>query len=116
MSELSSVDTLARKRCVPCKGGVPALQGEPLDRLHRELGSGWSLIDGHHLEKTFSFPDFQTALYFTNAVGRIAEEQDHHPDIYLSWGKVRVQIWSHKVDGLTESDFVFAAKVEKAFE
>lgn len=108
-------DLLAGKDCVPCKGGVPALEGHALTVLHEQLGHDWLLVGEHHLEKMYKFPDFRTALDFTNAVGEIAETQGHHPDLYLSWGKLKVEIWTHKIDGLTESDFVFAAKVEKAF-
>ena len=79
--------------------------------LLRQL-SGWKLVKNHHLEQEFSFPDFKTALHFVNSVGKIAEKEGHHPDLYLAWGKVGVKIWTHKVDGLTESDFVLAAKVE----
>ena len=103
---------LAAKQCVPCRGGVPPLEGDELADLHRDLGGGWELVESHHLEKLFSFDDFRQALDFTNKVGELAEEQDHHPDIYLAWGRVRVTIWTHKIDGLTESDFVFAAKVD----
>jgi 4a-hydroxytetrahydrobiopterin dehydratase len=103
---------LASEKCAPCRGGVPALQGAELDALVRDLGHGWAVVDGHHLEKTFPFPDFATALAFTNAAGAIAEEQGHHPDIYLAWGKVRITIWTHKIDGLTRSDFVLAAKID----
>lgn len=105
---------LAGKDCVPCRGGVPPLAGAELRRLFADLGHGWELIGEHHLEKLYTFPNFQAALDFTNVVGGIAEEQGHHPDLYLAWGKVKVQIWTHKIDGLTESDFVFAAKVEQA--
>ncbi|HNR31180.1 MAG TPA: 4a-hydroxytetrahydrobiopterin dehydratase [Candidatus Hydrogenedentes bacterium] len=106
---------LARRRCVPCRGGISPLKGEPLLRLHRELDSGWALIDDHHIEKRFKFPDFAGALAFTNAVGAIAEEQNHHPDILLAWGNVTVTVWTHKINGLTESDFIFAAKTEEAY-
>jgi len=109
-------DLLAAKECVPCKGGVPPLHGDELTLMHERLGSDWLLIGEHHIEKSFKFPDFQTALDFTNAVGNIAEAQKHHPDIHLAWGKVKVEIWTHKIDGLTESDFILAAKVEQAFE
>lgn len=106
---------LAGKDCVPCRGGVPPLAGEELARFHADLGHDWQLVEAHHLEKTFRFPDFQQALDFTNAVGAIAEAQGHHPDLHLAWGKLKVEIWTHKINGLTESDFVFAAKVEKAY-
>lgn len=103
---------LAEKECVPCKGGVPPLRGEELRELAEELDAGWEVVEQHHLEKEFSFPDFRQALEFTNEVGELAEAQGHHPDIHLAWGAVRVTVWTHKIDGLTESDFVFAAKVE----
>lgn len=108
-------DILAKKDCVPCKGGIPPLKGETLAELHDQLDNGWELVEEHHLQREFDFPDFGAALEFTNAVGAIAEEQNHHPDICLGWGLVKVTIWSHKIDGLTESDFVFAAKVQKAY-
>ncbi|MEN8143655.1 MAG: 4a-hydroxytetrahydrobiopterin dehydratase [Gemmatimonadota bacterium] len=107
---------LADKQCIPCRGGIPPLEGEDLERYHAELGGDWSLVESHHLEKTYRFPDFAQALAFTNKVGALAEEQDHHPDILLSWGRVTVTIWTHKIDGLTESDFVFAAKTERLSE
>ncbi|MBI2436096.1 MAG: 4a-hydroxytetrahydrobiopterin dehydratase [Candidatus Hydrogenedentes bacterium] len=109
------MDVLAKKECVPCKGGVPPLKGEELQKLFGQLASDWQLVEEHHLEKEFEFPDFATALEFVNAVGQIAEAQNHHPDILLTYGMVKVTIWTHKIDGLTESDFVFAAKTQKAF-
>lgn len=116
MTTETQCDLLAGKACVPCRGGVEPLRGVALEELHTQLGHGWELAGEHHLEKEFKFPDFKSALAFTNAVGAIAEEENHHPDILTSWGKVKVTIWTHKIDGLTESDFVFAAKVEKAYE
>jgi 4a-hydroxytetrahydrobiopterin dehydratase len=99
---------LADRDCIPCKGGVPPLTGEKLQSLHK----GWQLVGEHHLEKEYKFPDFREALDFTNRVGELAERQNHHPDIHLAWGKVKVSIWTHKIDGLTESDFFFAAKTD----
>lgn len=107
---------LAARECVPCKGGVPPLKGAEIDSLLQQIGSGWQVIEEHHLENEFGFKDFRQALDFTNRVGMMAEEQFHHPDIYLAWGRVRVVIWTHKIDGLTESDFVFAAKTQGLFE
>ena len=101
---------LANEECIPCRGDVPPLEGEELDSFMSRLGGDWELIDRHHLSCTFRFPDFRQALDFTNQVGELAESVDHHPDIYLAWGQVRVEIWTHKVDGLTSADFVFAAK------
>jgi len=110
-----SSTTLAQNACVPCKGGVPPLAGDVLHTLHAELGADWSLVNDHHLEKEYKFKGYAPAVAFTNAVAAIAEEQNHHPDILLAWGKVKVSIWTHKINGLTHSDFYFAAKVEEAF-
>ncbi len=106
---------LAQQQCIPCRGGVPPLEGQALEALEHELGADWRVVDGHHLEKEYRFPDFVTALGFVNRVGELAEEQNHHPDLFLAWGRAVVQIWTHKIDGLTESDFVFAAKTETLY-
>jgi 4a-hydroxytetrahydrobiopterin dehydratase len=111
-----STNELADKRCVPCKGGVPPLKGAALSELAAQLGGGWNIVNEHHLEKAFVFKNFRGALEFTNAAGEIAEEQGHHPEITLEWGKAVARIWTHKVDGLTESDFILAAKIDKAYE
>jgi len=103
--------TLAEKHCVPCRGGVPPLKGAELEKLKAQV-SGWQVIDEHHLQKTYTFPDFLTALDFVNRVGAIAEQEGHHPDLFLTWGKVEVKTWTHKIDGLTESDFILAAKID----
>lgn len=108
-----STATLSKKDCKPCKGGVPPLKGDELHALYAELGADWQLVEEHHLEKEYKFDGYPPAVAFTNAVADLAEEQNHHPDILLRWGKVKVTIWTHKIDGLTESDFVFAAKVEE---
>jgi 4a-hydroxytetrahydrobiopterin dehydratase len=81
--------------------------------MKQELDGGWQVVNEHHLEKDYKFKDFREALSFTNKVGELAEAQGHHPDIYLAWGKVKVTIWTHKVNGLTESDFVLAAKADR---
>jgi 4a-hydroxytetrahydrobiopterin dehydratase len=103
---------LAAKECIPCKGEVPALKGSGLRDLAAQLQHGWKVVGEHHLDKEFAFPDFRQALAFTNRVGAIAEAQGHHPDIMLGWGKVGITLWTHKIDGLTESDFILAAKFE----
>ena len=103
---------LSEKTCVPCRGGVPPLTPAEIAPLEAQLNA-WTVANHHHLSKEFTFKNFRTALEFTNAVGAIAEEQGHHPDIYLAWGKVRVEIWTHKIDGLTESDFILAAKIDR---
>ena len=102
---------LADKHCVPCRGGVPPLTGEALDQMKAQV-AGWQVVDEHHLVKTYTFPDFRTALDFVNRVGAVAEEQGHHPDILLAWGKAEITLWTHKIDGLTESDFIMAAKID----
>ena len=107
------VKELARMDCVPCKGGVPPLKGRELEKMEERLGGGWKTVDQHHLEKDFQFKNFREALAFTNQVGELAEAQGHHPDIYLAWGKAKITLWTHKIDGLTESDFILAAKVEE---
>ena len=103
---------LAEKQCIPCRGGVPPLKGAELEALHTQLGNAWQVVDEHHLQRGYRLEDFRQALDFTVRVGEMAEEQDHHPDIYLAWGKAKLTIWTHKIDGLTESDFVFAAKAD----
>jgi 4a-hydroxytetrahydrobiopterin dehydratase len=102
---------LASKECVACKGGVPPLTADQISMLLPEL-DGWGTERNHHLLRTFTFPDFVTALAFVNHVGELAEKQAHHPDIYLAWGMVKITIWTHKIDGLTESDFILAAKID----
>ena len=104
---------LAKKTCIPCRGGVPPLKGAQLEDLQDKLKKDWKIINEHHLEKEYSFKNFKEALDFTVKVGELAENQDHHPDIFLTWGKVKVTIWTHKIDGLTESDFIFAAKTDR---
>jgi len=103
---------LADKVCVPCRGGVPPLTPEEIAPLTGQLPA-WEVVDHHHLRRMFTFANFREALAFTNGVGELAEQQGHHPDIHLAWGKVGIEIWTHKIDGLTESDFVMAAKIER---
>ena len=103
----------ASKSCVPCEGGTPPLTEAERAGLIPHLNDEWSVVDGHHLERKWSFPNFVSALVFTNAAGTICEEQGHHADFELGWGRVKVKIWTHKIDGLTESDFVLAAKFDR---
>ncbi|HTQ58243.1 MAG TPA: 4a-hydroxytetrahydrobiopterin dehydratase [Bryobacteraceae bacterium] len=106
---------LAAKHCVPCRGGVPPLKGDELQRISSQLPD-WKVVAEHHITRTFMFPDFKTALAFVNRAGEIAEAEGHHPDLLLTWGRVDVKTYTHKIDGLTESDFILAAKIGKAFE
>jgi 4a-hydroxytetrahydrobiopterin dehydratase len=107
--------SLASKTCVPCRGGTPPLKGKELDQIHTQLpqGAQWKIVNQHHITRTFTFPDFKQALDFVNRVGALAEEQGHHPDIFLTWGKAEVTLWTHKIDGLSESDFIMAAKIDQ---
>lgn len=104
---------LSERECVPCHGDVPTLEGEELRALHEQLGAEWEVVDEHHLSKRFEFEDFAAALEFTNEVGELAEDEGHHPLLHLTWGEVTVDVWTHAVDGLTENDFVLAAKIDE---
>jgi 4a-hydroxytetrahydrobiopterin dehydratase len=103
---------LSQKKCVPCSKGTPPLKKDQLSTLYKQLGSGWQIIEEHHLEKEFLFANFSEALRFTNQIGEIAEQEGHHPDIFLSYGKVKIQLWTHKINGLSENDFILAAKCD----
>jgi 4a-hydroxytetrahydrobiopterin dehydratase len=103
---------LTETKCRPCNAAEPPLKGEAITVLLRELPENWKVIAEHHLEKDYSFRNFKEALDFTNRVGAIAEQEGHHPDIFLSWGKVKLQLWTHKIGGLSENDFILAAKVD----
>lgn len=104
---------LASRECIPCKGGVPAMTAQEAEVLHAELNSDWDVVDGHHLQRVWTFRDFQSALDFVNNAGAICEEQGHHADFEFGWGRVKALIWTHKINGLTESDFILAAKFDE---
>lgn len=106
------MDDLANKTCVPCRGGTPPLEGEELEALARQVPE-WNVVDGHHLLREFHFKNFREALEFVIEVGELAEEQAHHPDLEFGWGRAAVTIFTHKIDGLTESDFILAAKINR---
>jgi 4a-hydroxytetrahydrobiopterin dehydratase len=105
---------LAAKHCVPCRGGVPPLHGEELQKLSAQVPD-WKVVHEHDITRTFVFPDFKTALAFVNRAGAVAEAEGHHPDLCLAWGRVDVKTYTHKIDGLTESDFILAAKIDQEF-
>lgn len=107
------MNELAQKKCVPCEKGAEPLKGDKLKELTSRLGNGWQVIDEHHLKKEFKFKDFAEALAFTNRVGEVAEKENHHPDILLTWGKVTITLCTHSIDGLAESDFILAAKADQ---
>ena len=108
------MNDLSKQTCVPCQGGIPKMTGDELGRYSAQLPD-WKVVEEHHLERELSFPDFVTALAYVNRIGALAEEQAHHPDIHLSWGVVRITVWTHKVDGLTANDFVYAAKCDELY-
>ena len=103
---------LSSRECVPCRGGVPPLKGDELQQLSAEL-DGWTVVEEHHLSRLYKFPDFAESLSFVTRVGQLAEQQGHHPDICFAWGRAEIIIWTHKIDGLTESDFILAAKIDE---
>ena len=106
------MNELAERQCVPCRGGVPPLAEDKVRELQKQL-DGWEVVNNHHLSKEFKFGDFKETQAFVNRVGEIAEEQWHHPDICYGWGRAGITIWTHKIDGLTESDFILAAKIDQ---
>lgn len=105
---------LAERHCVPCRGGVPPMRGDQLKNFSQQVPD-WKVVDEHHLARTFLFPDFRQALDLVNRIGEVAEQEGHHPDLCLSWGKVDAQIYTHKINGLSESDFVLAAKIDRLY-
>jgi 4a-hydroxytetrahydrobiopterin dehydratase len=106
---------LADQACIPCRGGVPPMEEARAKQLLRELDDGWHLTSDGHLEREYRLKNFAQAMALANRVADIAEAQSHHPDLSVAWGKCTVEIWTHKISGLTESDFYFAAKADRAF-
>jgi 4a-hydroxytetrahydrobiopterin dehydratase len=104
--------SLTEKKCVPCEGGVPAIQGGEIENYTCQLQSKWTVVEEKMLRREFTFPDFVTALDFVNKVGGIAEEEGHHPDLHLYYGRVVVELWTHAINGLSENDFIMAAKID----
>jgi len=106
------MEKLSERRCVPCHGGVPRLRGAGAEQLLKEL-RGWELVEEHHLSKSFKFPNFAEALEFVNRAALVAEEEGHHPDINFGWGYAHFKIYTHAIGGLSESDFILAAKIDE---
>ena len=107
-----NLDNLSDMECVPCKGGVPPLSDEESNAFLSQIHHDWEVVENHHLTRTWPFPDFSSALEFINKLGEICEQQNHHADFELGWGRVVSVIYTHKIDALTESDFVLAAKFD----
>lgn len=106
---------LADRTCLPCRGGTPPMERPEAETMLAQLDDSWSLNASGHLERKYPFSDFMGALDFANAIGAIAEEQGHHPDLYVAWGRCGIEIWTHKISGLAEADFILAAKADRAF-
>jgi len=105
--------TLAGSQCIPCTEGAEPLKRQVIRELYKQLSPGWRLIDEHHIEKDFKFGDFKEALEFVNKISQLADSQSHHPNVYLAWGKVKLTLWTHKIHGLHENDFILAAKIDE---
>lgn len=103
---------LTKKKCIPCSAATAPMGEKEITQYLPLLREGWEVKEEQRLEKTFLFKNFKKALDFTVAVGAIAEEEGHHPDIFLSWGKVKITLWTHKINGLSESDFILATKID----
>lgn len=103
---------LTAKKCTACEGGIPLLSGVALEPYLKEVGVKWEVVGGKKIRKEFAFSDFKSALAFVNKVGDIAESEGHHPDIQLGWGRVVVELWTHAIGGLSENDFIVAAKID----
>lgn len=105
---------LAKKKCVPCEGGVKPYGEAEAHQMLKEVGDGWMLVDeARLLVKEFRFKDFKEAMVFANKVADIANEEDHHPDLAVGYGQVGVELTTHAIDGLSENDFILAAKIDE---
>lgn len=109
-----NTEKLAERECEPCKDGMPPMDADTIAKYLQSLGGEWTVVKDRQIEKEFKFSDFMTALAFTNTIGQVAEEQGHHPDLELGWGRVKVTLWTHKIGGLSEADFILAARIDKA--
>ena len=106
---------LAKLKCLPCRGGVPPLSEEEIGPLRAQI-PGWEIANGHHLHRVFQTGDFAESLALANRVGAVAEKAGHHPDLLVAWGRLIIDIFTHKIDGLTKSDFILAAKIDKSLK
>lgn len=107
------MNDLSKMKCIPCSIGAEPLKEDKINELYKSLDKGWKVVGLQRLEKDYEFKNFKKALEFTNQVGELAEAEGHHPDIYLSWGKVVIKLWTHKINGLHENDFILAAKIDE---
>ena len=103
---------LARRNCVPCKGGIPPLAADRIEELHLQVSGEWKVVEGHHLERAITLKNFRQAMALANRIAEVAESQGHHPDLLVSWGGLKVTFFTHAIDGLHENDFIMAARVD----
>lgn len=111
-----SNNPLQQKKCVPCRADQPPLKGKDLQSFQELLDETWQIVDEHHLLKKYKFRNFKEGLQFVDDVGALAENEGHHPDLTLKWGEVGITLWTHKINGLSESDFIFAAKADALYD
>ncbi len=105
-------NNFANKKCIPCHGGMLPLKREQLEPLLKQLSKGWLVIENHHLEKDYKLSSFREVLKLVNMIGELAEKEGHHPDIFLSYDKLKIKLWTHKINGISESDIILAAKID----
>lgn len=105
------MENLSTKKCVPCQGGIPPLTEDEIKEYLPNI-QGWQVLENKKIHKQFTFESFSKAIDFTNKVAKIAEEEQHHPNISIDYNKVRIDIWTHKIDGLHENDFILASKID----
>jgi 4a-hydroxytetrahydrobiopterin dehydratase len=104
---------LSKKKCVPCEGGVPPLEADKINELKQQVNSDWQVLENKKIKRSFSFVNFKQTMDMVNKIADIAEAEGHHPDMYVSYGKVEVELWTHAINGLSENDFILAAKIDK---
>jgi 4a-hydroxytetrahydrobiopterin dehydratase len=112
-TQTMQISLLADRKCVACQGGTAPLKGDVLKQFLSQINPAWEMVEEHHITRTFKFRNFAEALAFVNRVGALAEEQNHHPEISFTWGKVRIELSTHKIGGLSESDMILAAKIDR---
>jgi 4a-hydroxytetrahydrobiopterin dehydratase len=104
---------LADKKCVPCEGGIPPLGEEEVKELEKQVSNDWKVVENKKLFREFSFVNYKHTMDFVNKVALLAEEEGHHPVMHVHFGRVDIELWTHAIDGLSENDFILAAKIDR---
>ena len=112
MSDVS----LKNKRCIPCEGGVPPLEQRLKEQFKNQIHSDWSLENNKRLQRTIRLKGFKLPIDISCEIGKLADDQWHHPELHISFNQLKIEIWTHKIGDLVESDFIFAAKVDEILE